>query len=56
MEQTPKASRQTAARRARKPRPWMTPLQLEAYLLARETLRRLNRAAASAQGRPGTEL
>lgn len=53
MDQTQTVSRQTAARRARKPHPWMTPLQLKAYFLARETLRRLNRAAAASQGGQG---
>ena len=46
MDQTQKASRRASVGRSAKTRPWMTPSQLEAYLLARETLRRLNQAAA----------
>ncbi len=53
MDQKRKAPRQAPTRRSKSTRPWMTPSQLEAYLLARETLRRLNRAASASLGQGG---
>jgi hypothetical protein len=45
-------ARLAASRRSPRPRPSMTPSQLRAYLLARETLRRVGQAASAPQAPP----